>query len=143
MGASAERRVREVAMLRVSTGASIREALDQWTGSHQVAAALVEGIGAAYEVELGYFDRDRREYVRRVVEGDVEIASLQGNVTLKEGRPFAHLHVVVTGPDGAALGGHLFDARAGATCELVVTVLDRAVGRVYDEATGVWLLDLE
>ncbi|MFN2543390.1 MAG: PPC domain-containing DNA-binding protein, partial [Actinomycetota bacterium] len=32
-----------------------------------------------------------------------------GNVSLKDGQPFVHLHVVATGPDGAPVGGHLME----------------------------------
>jgi uncharacterized protein len=39
----------------------------------------------------------------------VEIASGLGNVSLRDGEPFIHLHLVVSGPDGSAVGGHAME----------------------------------
>jgi predicted DNA-binding protein with PD1-like motif len=44
--------------------------------------------------------------------------------------------------DGSALGGHLFEGRAGATLELFVEELPGEVRRAEDAATGLPLLDL-
>ena len=37
---------------------------------------------------------------------------------------------------GEAFGGHLNSAVVSATCEMVITVIDGKVDRVYDEETG-------
>ncbi len=134
--------VRDIALLRIPTGDSIPDTIVEWARSAAVSGGTVLGLGAAYDVEIGYFHRDRREYSRRRLDGDVEIVALVGNLALKEGAPYAHLHVTVAGPDGIAHAGHFFAGRAAATCEVSITVFDRPVQRSEDPATGLWLLDL-
>jgi predicted DNA-binding protein with PD1-like motif len=129
-------------LIRLETGEEIAASVIEFARAHSIDAASVSAIGAAYDVVLGYFDRQTREYSRTPVEGEVEIVSLQGNIALKEGQPFPHLHIVVSGRDCVAKSGHFFEGRAGATCELVVTPLPGYVQRTKDEGTGLFLLDL-
>ena len=71
-------------------------------------AATLQVIGGLSEAVLGYLDPATAEY-RTVSTGHVEIASGLGNVSLRDGEPFIHLHLVVSGPDGSALGGHAME----------------------------------
>ncbi len=50
--------------------------------------------------------------------------------------------MVLGGPDFQTVGGHLFEGRVGATCELTVRKLPGYQLRVLDEATGLYLLNL-
>ena len=79
----------------------------------RIDAGTVEGLGAGYGWTLGYFDRATREYRRQTFPGEWEILSLKGNLALREGRPIAHVHVVLGGPDFRTVGGHLFEGRVG------------------------------
>ena len=64
-------------------------------------------IGATSHLVLGYYDQEAREYRNHEYEGGFEIASGSGNVSIKDGEPFVHLHVVASGPNGDANGGHV------------------------------------
>jgi predicted DNA-binding protein with PD1-like motif len=129
-------------LVRLATGEEIHASLKQLATVERIDAASVEGIGAVYDAVLGYFDRATREYARRPVPDEMEIVSLAGTLAIKESQPFAHLHVVLGGRNFEALAGHLFEAKTGATCEIVVRPLEGYVRRTLDEATGLYLLDL-
>ncbi len=133
----------ETLVIRLFTGDPIVATLLQVAETERIAAASVSGIGAAYELELGYFDRAAREYVRRTVPDELEVVSLGGTLARTETGPIAHLHVVLSGRDFSTLGGHLFEGRAAATIELVVQPLPGALRRAKDEATGLLLLEIE
>jgi len=129
-------------LVRLDTGVDIGEALAAFTADQRIDAGTIEGIGAGYDWTLGYFDRGAREYRRQTFPGEWEILSLKGNVSLKEARPFAHVHVVLGGPDFQTVGGHLFEGRVGGTCELTIRKLPGYQLRALDEVTGLFLLDL-
>jgi predicted DNA-binding protein with PD1-like motif len=105
-------------------------------------AARVQGIGAFSEAVLGYFDAERRQYDRIPVAGDTEVLAFLGNLSVTEEGPRLHAHVTLSRRDGSALGGHLFEGRAGATLEIFVLEVPGELRRSPDEKTGLPLLDL-
>jgi predicted DNA-binding protein with PD1-like motif len=129
-------------LVRIFTGEEIVGTITEFARAHSIDAAEVSGIGAAYDVTLGYFDRGTRQYERHAVEGEVEIVSLLGNVSIKEGQPFAHLHVNVSGRDFRPHAGHFFEGKAGATCEVIIRPMKGYAQRTKDDETGLFLLDL-
>jgi uncharacterized protein len=129
-------------IVRLTTGEEIGAAIVSVAAAEKIDAGTVLGIGAAYDVVLGYFDRETRAYERKTFAEEMEILSLSGNLSIKENRPFAHVHVTLGRRDFTTIGGHLFEGKAGATCELVIRPLAGYLRRVRDEATGVFLLDV-
>ena len=105
--------------------------------------ALVSGIGAVRDVEIGAFLVDERRYETVVLEGDWELLSLVGNLGVDEEQvPIFHPHVVLGDATGETRGGHLFAARCAVTVELSVVELSWPIRRVPDPATGLKLWSL-
>ena len=129
-------------LVRLETGSDIPTAILAFAADQRIDVGTVAGIGAGYDWVLGYFDRATGEYARQSFAGEREILALNGNLAIKEGRPFAHLHVILGGPDFYTVGGHLFEGKVGATCELAIRKLPGYQLRTVDEATGLYLLDL-
>jgi predicted DNA-binding protein with PD1-like motif len=71
-------------------------------------AATLQVIGALEEATVGFYDQQAKEYLP-ISTGHVEIASGLGNVSLRDGQPFVHLHLVLSGADGQAIGGHAME----------------------------------
>lgn len=130
-------------MLRIDPGEELVDRIHEFARLTGVNLATVSGIGAADRVELMYWIAGERRYDLRVFEAEVELLSIAGNLTLKEDRPFAHLHAVIAGPDYRAYGGHLKAARVSVTCELVVEPIPGTVRRVLDGKTGLSLMTFE
>jgi len=129
-------------LLRLDTDEEVVSAIARFANDQRIDTGVVSGIGSVHHAVLGYFDRATKDYLRRTIEADCEIVSLLGNIALKEGKAFPHLHVTLGTSDFQALAGHLFEARVAATCELRVRALPRMVLRKKDESTGLWLLDV-
>jgi uncharacterized protein len=125
--------------VRLETGEEVHPSLEALAAREGVAGGWLSGIGAASEVELGFYNLSRRDYDRVRVEGEVEVASASGSVGRVEGKPFVHIHAVVSNPTGAAQGGHLFRAVAAATLEFVIFVAAEPIERTMDDATGLKL----
>ena len=129
------------AFVRLERGSDMLEGLTEAAAKLGVEAGTVQAIGAVSELAIGYFDQGRKEYRANSFPSAFEIGSGVGNVSLKEGNPFVHLHVVATGPDGASVGGHLME---GTKVYLIEAYLRRLGGpapvREQDEDIGlaVW-----
>jgi predicted DNA-binding protein with PD1-like motif len=102
-------------------------------------------IGAFQRVTVGWFDLDRKDYRRIEIDEQVEVLSLVGDLTLAQPtgeQPKVHAHVVVAGPDGRAMGGHLLAAIVRPTLEVLITDTPVALRRRDDPTTGLALIDL-
>ena len=122
--------------VRLETGEEVHPTLVALAESHGLGGGWLSGIGAATGVELGYYDLARKEYVRTPIEGDVEVAGVSGSLGVAEGKPFVHLHAIVSDRQCMTRGGHLFRAVAGATLEFVVLIAEQPIERTFDEASG-------
>lgn len=118
------------------------EGLTAFAGDHGIRAARLQGIGAFTDAVIGFYDIERREYDRISVSEETEVLSLLGNLTVMDEGPRVHAHVTLGRRDGSALGGHLFEGRAGATLEIFVLEVPGELRRLPDQATGLPLIDL-
>ena len=79
---------------------------------------------------------DEKEYLANEFCGSFEIVSLTGTVNTMNDEFYCHLHMSAGNDKGEVFGGHLNQAVVSATCEMVITVIDGAVDRYYDEQIG-------
>jgi uncharacterized protein len=114
--------------------------LQGFARENRITAGHFTGIGAFSGATLGFFDRAKRTYEEIPVGEQVEVLSLAGNISLKEGAPQVHAHVVVGKRDGTAHGGHLLAAHVWPTLEVILSELPEHLQRVPDEETGLALL---
>ena len=72
----------------------------------------------------------------------MEVVSLIGNVTIKEGAPFTHIHVTLGRRDLSIVGGHFNDAIVHPTLEIWLSSEAEPVHRALDEACGLFVMQL-
>ncbi|HBX74674.1 MAG: DNA-binding protein [Acidaminococcaceae bacterium] len=120
-------------VVRLDKGEEIVASLQALCEKQQIALASVEGIGAADHAVIGLYDVGRREYHKTELDGPMEITSLMGNITQKDGAVYIHLHINLCNKEMQILGGHLNECSIGATGEVFVRVLPGNVGRRLDE----------
>jgi predicted DNA-binding protein with PD1-like motif len=99
---------RSASFVSLERGEDLLDGLNRAVKDLGLEAATLQVIGALEEATVGYFDPGAKEYLP-ISTGHVEIASGVGNVSLRDGEPFVHLHLVLSGPDGNAVGGHAMD----------------------------------
>ena len=129
-------------LLRLEIGEKLPDALARFCRERQIASATAEGLGALRDVVLGYYDLATKTYARTTLEGSWELLSLWADVAQWEGEPFAHTHVVLSGPDCVARGGHLFEGTVSVTAELRVWETGRPLRRLMNDDLRLHLLDL-
>ncbi|SFT36010.1 hypothetical protein SAMN05421857_0376 [Chryseobacterium formosense] len=107
-------------MLVFAKGDEVVSGLTDFATEYEIKSAHYQGIGSAFETELGWFDFDRQEYLVNTVD-IAEVTSIIGNITWYEGKPVAHTHTTVSLKDGSVKGGHLLKMIVGPTIEIIMT----------------------
>ena len=98
----------QAAFVSLARGEDLLEGLNEAVAELGVEAGTLQVIGGLEEATVGYFDPKSGEY-RKIPTEHVEISSGLGNISIRDGKPFIHLHLVLSGPDGSSVGGHAME----------------------------------
>jgi predicted DNA-binding protein with PD1-like motif len=128
-------------LLVFHTGQEVMKGLLAFAAKHKLMAGHLTGIGAISDAVIGYFDPEKKTYLRLREKGQHEVLSLTGNLAQYENAPFFHVHVALGLREGRTRGGHLFEMTVRPTVELVLTTYRKPVRRKIDPASGLPLLD--
>ncbi|RZJ91474.1 MAG: DNA-binding protein [Chryseobacterium sp.] len=118
-------------MIVFSKGDEVVSGLTEFAKKYDVKSAHYQGIGSAFNLELGWFDFERLEYMVIPV-GVAEVTSLIGNITLYNGNPVSHTHTTAAIADGSIKGGHLLKLISGPTIEIVITLEPTPLNKIMD-----------
>lgn len=129
-------------LLRIDRGEPLVETLTQYMKDSDIRAGSIMGIGAATNVHIGFYSLKDQTYHSKEFAEEVEIVSLQGNVSVKDGEIWPHIHIVIAGKDYEAYGGHLEEATVSVTCELIIDALEGDIKRTHDRKTGLKIWNL-
>jgi predicted DNA-binding protein with PD1-like motif len=116
--------------------------LERFAAEAGLEAGHFTAVGAFRSAELGFFDRDAKDYLRIAAGEQTEVLALTGNVALHEGKPKVHAHVVLGKRDGTAHGGHLLRAEVWPTLEVILEEVPAHLRRRHDPQTGLPLIRL-
>lgn len=125
-------------------GEDVIPALEKYCAGQKITAGVFTGIGAVNNVEIGYYDFEKREYHFRSETGDFEVASMNGNVAVFQGKPFIHAHAVLSRCDKTleCIGAHIKKASVAVTLEVFLTEINVPLARKHDDFIGLKLLNV-
>ena len=127
-------------LIVLSSGDKIIEKLSEVCRNENILSGFFNGIGAVSQVEMAHFDTVKKQYSYKQMSGALEIVSLTGNITRKDGEVVVHSHISVSAEDMLCYGGHLKEAVVGPTCEITLTDLKTTILRTLDKDTGLNLI---
>ena len=129
-------------VIRMDRGDEIISSLTALCEAENISLGSVEALGAADHAVIGLYDVEARQYHKLTFDEPMEITSLLGSVSTKEGKPYLHLHINLCREDMSVIGGHLNECRISATCEMIVRKIDGIVERKLDvKTTGLNLFE--
>ncbi len=128
-------------VVRLQRGEEVLACLRELCERESISLGTVSAIGAVNHVVVGVYRVDEQKYVANTFDGVMELTSLMGNITEKDGEPYLHLHATFGDLTGKVIGGHLNEAVVSATCELFVRKVEGHVGRRLDPETGLNIFD--
>ena len=129
-------------LFRVPEGEELLGFINDFAKKNNVLIGAVSAIGSLRDPKIGYFDEAAGEYKVIELSGLYELVSLSGNISLKDGEPFAHIHVTLGGPDGSLYGGHLVEGEVFVAEVFIQELLGEPLERKPQEK-GLALWDAE
>jgi hypothetical protein len=129
-------------VVRLNIGEDIVDSIKKLADEQKIKLATITGIGAVNKAKIGLFNTETKEYYSTILEGDMEIVSLTGNITEMDGEVYIHLHIALSNSEYKVKAGHLNMAIISATGELIIDTIDGSVDREFNEEIGLNLLKL-
>lgn len=127
-------------ILKIEKGEDVIASITEFCEQEGIKNAYFRGIGAVEHISCGYYALSEKKYYFKQYDGLFEVLSATGNVALKEGKPFVHLHAVFSDEENTAFGGHVEEMRVGVVLEVVLEVLPTAIERELDDEIGLFLM---
>jgi uncharacterized protein len=129
------------AFVRLERHSDLLLGLREAAAALDIEAGTVQILGAVEELAVAYFRQDVKRFDDPLQYPEpYEIAGGFGNVSLKNGKPYVHIHVTGSRADGKAVGGHLVEGTRVFLIEAYFRRLDGpAPERKHEEDLGLWV----
>jgi len=124
-------------LARLPYEGDLLEVLEKFAAEKSIRVGHVGVIGAVKKAVVAYYDQQKKEYGSLVFDEPLEILHCTGNLSLKDGAPKAHMHIILGSKQGSALGGHLMPGTILFAGEAVIEeLIGPELVRGYDPQTG-------
>ncbi|HUN66389.1 MAG TPA: PPC domain-containing DNA-binding protein [Bacteroidota bacterium] len=105
-------------------GADLYESLTQLVKKEGITCGRIAGLGATTHAVVAFYDQKTHVYNPLEFPGGMEILNLHGNISVRDGQPFVHVHIVLGDAAGRVFGGHLLPGTRLFACEVFVDEFD-------------------
>ena len=126
-------------IVRLKHDADLVQSIAELARSKGIEAGSFTAIGALKRARLGYYDQKRHKYREMKIDAPHEIASCIGNVSLKDGKPFIHAHVILSDERGDTRAGHLWEGTVFSAEVHLRQLEGPKLERKYDKVTELML----
>jgi hypothetical protein len=110
-------------ILKPDFGSDLLKELQKYVLSKNINLAWLSGVGAVSRAVIRYYDQPKQQWLDLELEKRLEVAGMWGNVSLLNGEPIVHVHIVLADETGRCYGGHLADGTMVFNLEILLTTL--------------------
>jgi hypothetical protein len=126
----------------LESGEEVMEQLIAFAKKEKVSISQFTAIGAFSETVVGFFDFSIKDYKKIPLKEQMEVLTLNGDITLFNDQYKIHAHVILGKEDGRAYGGHLLKATVHPTLEIILNESPAWLRRETDAETGLALIKI-
>lgn len=126
---------------RIDEGEDLLLSLQKLAEKNGVRSGWFSVIGGLKRFAYGLFEHGSyHNIVKEAKRCCFELLPTCGNISIKEGKAFAHCHVIASDEEGGAVfGGHLIEGTiVYPVAEVYLQGCDAEVGRTFDPQTKFW-----
>ena len=127
-------------VLRLDEGEEAVATIREFLTEHGILAGYFVAWGGFSRLRLEYFSPGQRAFKEWLLDRQVEVASLLGNIACQEGRPVIHAHLTVGDEDFRTYSGHLAEGTVRPMLEVFVVPLPGELRRVRDPVRNLFVL---
>ena len=132
--------LRRIIVGQLPYGSDLLEGLTEIVQRENIRLGRIQGIGATTHAIVAYYDQNTKTYNPLEFSSGMEILSLSGNVSMRDGKPFVHVHILLSDQEGKVFGGHLMKGTSLFACEVTIDEFEgELLERGKDERTGLFL----
>jgi uncharacterized protein len=129
-----------VHLLKPPYGSDLLKELESYVRAERINLAWLSGLGAVSRATIRYYDQPNQTWADLDFDRRLEVASLCGNISLLNGEPIVHVHLVLADEQGRCYGGHLGHNTLVFNLEVLLNTLSGPpVVRKMDPQTGLTL----
>ncbi|MBC7218726.1 MAG: DNA-binding protein [Hadesarchaea archaeon] len=140
---SSRYRIGRAFLCRAEHHSELVQSILDFVREKKIKMAVFSVIGAVDDAVLAYYDHEKQKYKKIILKRPLEIANSFGNISSKDGQPFAHLHAVLSDAKGRTYAGHLISATVFAAEIHFLELLGEKLEREPDQTTGLALWRLK
>lgn len=130
-------------VIRLNKNAEVIPVIKEICEKNNIKLGTVEGIGAIKSATFGFFNPETKQYQEKTFVVPMEITSLLGNITTKNGETYLHIHMNAAGSDYKTIGGHLVNATISLTGEIIIKEIKGSVERKFSDEVGLNLFKFQ
>ena len=127
--------------IRLEKGEEVLESIKEVCEKENITAGTIQALGACDHAVVGVYNVEEKKSYANTFDEALEITNLTGNISVKNGEVYLHIHATLGNEEGKCFGGHLNEAKISATCEIFIHKINGYIGRIYDENIGLNLID--
>ena len=132
--------IKRTIMGQLPLGADLYEGLTQIVQRENIRCGRIQGLGATTHAIVAYYDQNTKKYNPLEFTGGMEILNLHGNVSVRDGKPFVHVHVLLGDAEGKVFGGHVLPGTKLFALEVFIDEFEgEGFVRAHEEITGLHL----
>ena len=125
---------------QLPNGADLLDGLTAIVKREDIRMGRLSAIGATTHAVVAYYDQNAQIYNPLEFTGGMEILSLTGNVSVRDGSPFVHAHIVLGDKEGKLFGGHVMKGTIVYALEVFIEEYEGDwLERKHDALTGLYL----
>ncbi len=128
-------------MLRVPEDEELVSFINKFAEEKGIKTGVFKAIGSLKNAILGYFNIELGRYQEIEINEVHELLLASGNISLKDGKPFAHVHVILGDHKGNAKGGHLVRGKVFVTELYVEELVGEPLERVPHGNLTLWRIE--
>lgn len=127
-------------VLRFDPGEEVLQTLSEFCEKENIKGGSFTAIGATKEVLLAYFNLESKKYEDHLLQEELEMLSVIGNISVLDGKVAIHAHGTFGDRKIQVRGGHIKSMNISVTCELTLQVFETAMERKTNQPMNVNLL---